>query len=181
MDDLQRIKELRRRLGMTQSALAKKSGVSQSLIAKIESGEIDPAYSKAKGILETLQREQLSKEKSARDLMHRGVQTVQADETLHAAAEIMRKKGISQLPVTEGKLLVGSLTEQTIVACFTPGGKSLSSLRVREVMEEAFPAALLSTPVSAIALLLRHYPAVLVMEKGSIEGIITKADLLKTI
>jgi len=56
-----------------------------------------------------------------------------------------------------------------------------AAVKVAEAMDEAFPTALASTPISAIASLLRHYPAVLVMEKGEIAGIITKADLLKTI
>ena len=181
MEDLTVIKELRRRLGITQHSLAKMSGVSQSLVAKIESGRIDPAYSKVKSIIEALRREQFSSEKKAKDIMHQGVETVSAGETLHAAAAAMRRKGISQLPVADGKQVVGSITEQTIVANFTAEPKKLSTLRVREVMEDAFPTALPSTPVSAVAALLHHYPAVLVMDKGEIAGIITKADLLKTI
>jgi predicted transcriptional regulator len=113
--------------------------------------------------------------------MHTGAETIPADETLHSAAALMRKKGISQMPVSDGKKIVGSITEQTIVANFTPEQKKLSSLLVREAMGEAFPSALRTTPVSAIAALLHHYPAVLVMDKGEIAGIITKADLLKTI
>lgn len=181
MEDLSRIKELRKRLGMTQHRLAAVSGVSQSLIAKIESGRIDPAYSKARGIISALQREQFSNEKKAKDIMHAGVETIPADETLHFAAAAMRKKGISQLPVSDGKRIVGSITEQTIVANFSLEQKRMSNLRVSEVMEEAFPTALPATPVSAIAALLHHYSAVLVMEKGEVAGIITKADLLKTI
>lgn len=181
MDELQLIREIRRKLGLTQNQLARRAGVSQSLVAKIESGEVDTSYSKAKALLETLQREQLSKEKTAGDLMHRGVQSIQEGETLHGAAEMMRKRGISQLPVMEGRRLAGSLTEQALVACLAQGRKSPSAIRVREIMEEPFPTALASTPVSAIASLLRHCPAVLVMEKSEVAGIITKADLLKAI
>lgn len=181
MEDLSLIKEQRRRLGMTQHRLAAISGVSQSLIAKIESGRIDPAYSKAKSIFSALQRERFSSEKKASDIMHAGVETIPADETLHFAAALMRRKGISQMPVSDGKRVVGSITEQTIVANFASGQKKLATLRVREVMNDAFPTALPTTPVSAIASLLHHYSAVLVMEKGEAAGIITKADLLKTI
>ena len=74
MEDLTLIKELRKRLGMTQHRLARLSGVSQSLIAKIESGRVDPAYSKAKSIISALQREQFSSEKKAKDIMHAGVE-----------------------------------------------------------------------------------------------------------
>jgi predicted transcriptional regulator len=175
------IKEKRKKLSITQQQLAKMAGVSQSLVAKIESGRIDPAYSKVQSIMDALQRQQFSSEKAAKDIMHPGIQTVSASDKLHSAALLMRRLSVSQLPVLEGKRVVGSVTEQTILARFSSDPKKMAFLRVAEVMDEAFPTALLSTPISAVAALLRHYPAVLVMEKGSIAGIITKADLLKTI
>jgi predicted transcriptional regulator len=181
MEDLSWIGEKRRKLGITQQQLARLAGVSQSLIAKIESGRIDPAYSKAKSITAALEREGFAKEKTARDIMHSGIQTVSADEPLHSAAAKMRKLSISQLPVVDGKQVVGSITEQTILAHFSADPKKMARLQVREVMGEAFPSALPSTPISAVAELLRHYSAVLVSQRGEPVGIITKADLLKTI
>lgn len=181
MEDIAWIKDKRKRLGITQQHLAKMAGVSQSLIAKVESGRIDPAYSKVKSITEALEREQFSKEKCAKDIMHTGIETVSAGETLHSAAQKMRKRGISQMPVVEGKTVVGSISEQAVLAHFTVDPKKISRLTVAEAMEQAFPTALPSTPISAVAALLKHYPAVLVMDRGSIAGIITKADLLKTI
>lgn len=181
MEESAYIREQRRKLGITQQQLARMAGVSQSLIAKIESGRIDAAYSKVKSIIEVLQREGYSKEKAAKDIMHAGLEGVAASETLHAAAAKMRKFSISQMPVLEGKQVVGSISEHTLLAHFTADPKKMAGIKVREVMEEAFPTALPLTPISAIAALLRHYPAVLVMEKGNVTGIITKADLLKTI
>jgi predicted transcriptional regulator len=181
MESFAWIKEKRKRLGITQQKLAKLAGVSQSLIAKIESGRIDPAYSKVKSITEVLEREGFSKEKTAKDIMHTGIVALSASETLHSAAAKMRKHGISQMPVVDGKQVVGSLSEQALLAHFSVDPKKISRLTVSEAMEQAFPTALPATPISAVAALLRHYPAVLVMDRGNIAGIITKADLLKTI
>ncbi len=181
METLTWIKEKRKTLGITQHSLAKLAGVSQSLIAKIEAGRIDPAYSKVKSITEVLEREQFSKEKKAKDIMHTGIETVSASETLHSAAAKMRKHSISQMPVVDGKRVVGSLSEQALLAHFSSDPRKIAGTKVSEAMEEAFPTALSATPISAVAALLKHYPAVLVMERGSIAGIITKADLLKTI
>ncbi len=181
MEEIARIKETRKRLGITQQSLARLAGVSQSLIAKIESGRIDPAYSKVKSIIEVLEREQFSKERSAKDIMHTGIETLSASETLHSAASKMRKHSISQLPVMDGKQVVGSLSEQSVIAHFASDPKKIARLTVSEAMEQPFPTMLPATPISAVVALLRHYPAVLVMDKGSIAGIITKADLLKTI
>lgn len=181
MDEVALIKDKRKKLGITQQSLARMAGVSQSLIAKIESGRIDPAYSKVKSITEVLEREQFSKERCAKDIMHAGIETVSASETLHSAAAKMRKHSISQMPVVEGKQVVGSLSEQSVISHFASDPKKIARLTVSEAMEQPFPTALIATPISAIAALLRHYPAVLVMDRGNIAGIITKADLLKTI
>ena len=181
MEDLSRIRESRRKIGMTQHQLARAAGVSQSLIAKIESGRIDAAYSKVKAILEALERQQLTSEKTAKEIMHASVESSSPSESLHAVAEKMRKHSISQMPVSEGKLVIGSISEQAILLQFSANPKKTATLRVSDSMEEPFPSVLLSTPISSVASLLRHHSAVLVMEKGRIAGIITKADLLKTI
>ena len=181
MESLRFIKEQRRKCGMTQHQLARAAGVSQSLIAKIESGRVDAAYSKVTAILEALSRVQLAAEKTAKEIMHPNVRAAGTDETLHSAVQLMQKLSISQMPVMEGKQAVGSISEEKILEKYSNDPKRISVMKVSEAMGEAFPTALPSTPISAVASLLRHHSAVLVMERGKIAGIITKADLLKTI
>ena len=122
----------------------------------------------------------LGKEKTAKDMMHAGIDSLSPGQTIHSAAALMRKKSISQMPVVEHGQPVGSLTEAAILACIT-SGKKIENVLVSEAMEEAFPSVLASTPFSSVASLLRHHPAVLVNEKGRIAGIITKADVLKSV
>jgi len=50
--DPKQLKKIRVQLGITQSELAKAAGVSQSLIAKLESGLVDPSFSTMKSISE---------------------------------------------------------------------------------------------------------------------------------
>jgi predicted transcriptional regulator len=121
-----------------------------------------------------------SSEKKAGDIMHSGVEIIPSSEELHAAVALMRKKGISQLPVAEGRKIIGSISEQSVLEQFS-AGKNLSHCRVEEAMAEAFPTVLPDAPLSSIAQLLQHYPAVLVLQRGEIAGIITKADLLKAV
>ncbi|MFA6213856.1 MAG: CBS domain-containing protein [Candidatus Micrarchaeia archaeon] len=180
MEEARLIGAQRRRLGITQQQLARMAGVSQSLVAKVEAGSVDAAYSKIKAIMEALQRAQASGEKTAREIMHSGIKSMAPSDTLHAASAAMRKLSISQLPVMEGGRAVGSLTEASILACFSEK-KDIAKARVSDVMDEAFPNVLPSTPISAVAALLRHHPAVLVLEKGDVAGIITKADILRAI
>ena len=181
MESLAFIRDTRRKLGITQHQLARAAGVSQSLVAKIESGRVDAAYSKVRAILEALERSQLASEKTAKEIMHTGIEAVQPSESLHTVAQAMRKHSISQMPVVDGKQLVGSITEQAILSHYSSNPKKTATLRVSDAMEEPFPSVLPGTPISAIASLLRHHSAVIVMERGKIAGIITKADLLKTI
>jgi len=180
MENLSWIRQERKKLGITQQRLSKMAGVSQSLIAKIESGKIDPSYSNAQKLIDAIQNAAHRSEKKASDIMHADVASVSSGTTLHSAAALMRKKAISQLPVIENGRVVGGISEQGCLSLYSTK-KDVSSLRVSDAIEEAFPAALPSTPISAIAALLRHYPAVLVMERGEVAGIITKADLLKSI
>ena len=180
MDETKFIGTERRKLGITQHQLARMAGVSQSLVAKVEAGSVDAAYSKVKAMVEALQRAQISGERAARDIMHPGIKSVSPSDTLHAASAAMRKLSISQLPVMDRGRVVGSLTEASILACFSER-KDIAKIRVSEVMDEAFPNVLPSTPISSVASLLRHHPAVLVLEKGEVAGIITKADILRAI
>jgi len=170
----------RRKLGMTQHALARASGVSQSLVAKIEAGSVDASYSKVKRIIEALEHAAAGNESKAKDIMHEGVEAVSPHDTLHSAAAAMRKRAISQLPVVDGGKVSGSLTEEGLLSCFSQG-KDIRKMRVAEAMGEPFPSVLPATPLSAVAALLRHHPAVLVSDKGRLAGIITKADILKSI
>ena len=52
--DAKKIKVLRKSIGMTQLNLAKMLNMSQPAISRIEKGEIDPPYSKAKKLFDFL-------------------------------------------------------------------------------------------------------------------------------
>ena len=52
--DLGQLKKIRKYIGLTQREFAKIAGISQSMIAKIESGKIDPTYSYVKKIEDAL-------------------------------------------------------------------------------------------------------------------------------
>ncbi|MBS3101752.1 helix-turn-helix domain-containing protein [Candidatus Woesearchaeota archaeon] len=67
--ELEEIRKIRKKLGMTQTELANRAGVSQSLIAKIESGRIDPTYTKTKKIFAALSELEKKEEVKAEQLM----------------------------------------------------------------------------------------------------------------
>jgi predicted transcriptional regulator len=178
---LEEIPKRRRLLGLSQTELARFAGVSQSMIAKIESGKIEPSYPKTKTIFDTLEKMERDKELRARDLLQPRVVGVQESDTLSRAAALMNEMGFSQLPVFNGRHIVGSIAEKAIMDQLVSGTsrRDLSKMPVSKVMTEAFPQIDEKTPMSLVSALLQYHSAVLVLKRGHVTGIITKADLLK--
>ena len=67
---LNEIKKLRKKYNLNQKELADKAGVSQSLIAKIESGKVEPTFTKAQKIFEALDELREKEEIKAKEIMN---------------------------------------------------------------------------------------------------------------
>lgn len=179
--DLESLAQLRKRLGLTQRDLARLSGVSQSLISKIERGRINPSYEAVKRILQALEmaRAERSRGLSAKDICTRKVISVEASDPLSRAISLMRRHGISQLPVFHKGKLIGSISESTIMRKLEKIRSQ--SMRVGEIVDEAFPTVPEEASLNLLRQLLQEYPAVLLQKNGKITGIVTKADLFKVL
>ena len=157
------------------------AGVSQSLIAKLESGKIETSYTKAKALFDVLESLEMRREGYVEQILHNNLVGIQESDNVSKAVQLMREHGFSQLPVFDGERIVGSITEKTVVGQILSGKDltSMSMLSVGEIMDDAFPQVGENAPLSLVSNLLQVYPAVLVPRKGKIIGIVTKADLLK--
>jgi len=178
---LREIAQKRRSLGLRQAELARLAGVSQSLIAKLESGKIDSSYTKVRAIFETLERLEVQTKIQAGKVLQKKIVGIQKSKSVSAAVHLMKRHGYSQLPVFDGEHPVGSISEKAILSQILAGKDlaQISGLPVEEVMEEAFPQVDENAPLTVISNLLRNYFAVLVTKKGVVVGIVTKADLLR--
>jgi len=181
LPQLEEVAKKRKMFNLTQKQLAKLAGVSQSLIAKLESGKIDPSYTKIKALFDALERLEMENVIRAKDVLHTKVVQVQKSDKVSQAVHLMMKHGYSQLPVFDGEHPVGSISEKTILNQVLAGQDlaHVSTLLVGEIMDEAFPQVGEDAPLSLISGLLQVYPAVLMSKKGKVVGIATKADLLK--
>ncbi len=168
------IKAIRKQFGLTQSDLAKRSGVSQSLIAKIESGKIDAAYSKVKKIFIFLESMHKRQELKAGDVMRKSIIPVGPEASISSAIQKMRKHGISQIPVVSSGNCIGIVSETIILDSILK--KKVQ--KIGEIMGDAPPVVSKNTSISAVSELLRHLPIVMVAEKGKLIGVVTKSDLL---
>ena len=177
------IAQKRRQLGLKQAELAKLAGVSQSLIAKLESGKIDTSYKKVKTIFDALDRLEVKTKIQAGKVLQPRIVSVQKTEPVSKVVQLMKSHGYSQVPVLDGKQPVGSISEKTILRQILNGKdlSQISALPAAEIMEEAFPQVADDAPLPLISSLLQVYSAVLVSKKGIVVGIITKADLLRII
>lgn len=180
---LEEIPRRRKSLNLSQKELALLAGVSQSMIAKIEAMKISPSYERTKRILDALEDLERRVEMKVKELASKKVVGVRRQDTVSRATELMRQSGYSQLPVLDGRFAVGSVSEKTMLAQILKirNLAELSRQRVEEIMDEPFPQLDEESPLSAVSTLLQYSPAVIVTKRGSITGIVTKADLLKVV
>jgi len=182
LPQLDEIPKKRKALGLTQSKLAQLAGVSQSIIAKIESGTVDPSYSIAKRLVEALEKESIQTSRPrVSEIMSRPVISVSRTQLVRDAVDMMRKRGYSQLPVFDGNRCVGSISEKTILDRAARGEplESLLNNRVRDIMDSPLPMVNDDTPLEMVLGLLQANYGVLVTKGESTIGILTKSDILK--
>jgi predicted transcriptional regulator len=180
MRSIAEIKRLRRLHDLTQTDLSRLAGVSQSLVAKIESGSVDASYTNVQKIFDCLDNLKRGKELKAENIMSTRIFSIAPDASVSEAIRKMKQHGISQLPVVENEKAVGLLTETDIISKISEGNNA-AELKVIDVAEEAPPTISGKTPITAVTELLRYASLVLVAEKGKIKGVITKADVLESL
>lgn len=178
LPDLKDIKKLRKKYSLKQKELANRANVSQSLIAKIEAGKIEPTYAKAKKIFFALEDLRNGYELKAKDLMNKKILFARSEDSLNKITSVMKEKGISQLPVKEGENIVGIVNETIILKAIAQYKEKFSTLKVEDVMEDCPPIVSVRTRQSTLLELLKENNVILIAEKGKVKGIVTKSDML---
>ena len=173
---LTEIKLMRKKLGLTQNELAMSSGVSQSLIAKIESNKIDPTYTNALKIFNVLSMLGKKDGLVAKDIANQNIISVSLNEKLSNVIKKMKDNNISQVPVISNGV-IGYVSESCILDPIH-AGKDIAIMKASDVMEKSPPIISDDSDVDVVACLLKYYPIIITSKNGRISGIITKADLL---
>lgn len=180
-DVVRQIRRSRLQFDLTQADLAKAAGTSQSLIAKLERGRLNPSYEVIRKILDTLDRLASDEEPIASALMNKHLIVADPVEPLGKALDRMKQNGYSQLPVVDRGQPVGSISESTILGRINEGA-SLEALRkqaVRLSMQAGFPTVEPHTRKRTLVELLKDQDAVLVVKEGKLVGVVTRTDLLR--
>ncbi|HLY77637.1 MAG TPA: CBS domain-containing protein [Thermoplasmata archaeon] len=179
MDSLSEIRKRRISLGLSLGELAQAVGRSDATISRIERGRIRPSYELVQRILTYLEglESYASPPLRSRDVMKAEVTTVDGVSLVGEAARMMEKGGFSQLPVMEAGRVTGAVSESTLLrALAEPNGRRV---HVRDVQEEAYPQVGEDFPADLLAAILTRYPAVLVLNRGELRGIVTRIDLIR--
>ncbi|MCP1661953.1 MAG: CBS domain-containing protein [Methanocalculus sp. MSAO_Arc1] len=175
------IRSARRRLGMTQADLARRSGISQSMVARIERGSVDPRVSTLQRIVLVLTAAELPVV-TAGSVMHSPVECVSPDDTILAAVEKMDRMAFSQIPVLQDGVPVGCISEGAILSALGEQRHQKGyHPTVRDYMEASFPTVPPEIEIETVVGILEQHHAVLVMKGGRVEGVITKHDLISLI
>ena len=175
------LKALRLRAGLTQTELARRAGVSQSLIARIEAGKVNPRVSTLMKIYHALQ-EFVSEQLTAENIMSTPLVYVTPDTKLMKIAEIMWRRGFSQLPVMDDKARknLGTVFDNDLIRAFLKEDTRAATLTAEDIMSDPLPIVSHSTRLRIIARMLSYEtPAVLVEKEMKIVGIITRSDIAK--
>ncbi|MFN0099967.1 MAG: cystathionine beta-synthase [Gemmatimonadaceae bacterium] len=99
--------------------------------------------------------------------------------SVRQALGLMSLHNVSQLPVMDGTNCVGSVSESVLSVRGLEDTKVLERT-VSDVMDAPFPVVDAQMPVdAAVKMLGRNNPAVLVRDHGTVQGILTRSDLLQ--
>jgi len=159
--------------------LARAIGRSDATLSRIERGQIRPSYELVQRIFAYLEAQEglTAPRLTVGELMHRPLVTVDSKAALATAAQRMEGGAFSQLPVVDGGQVVGSLSESALLRALAQANAART--RVRDVLEPPYPVLDAGFPADLLPPLFGRYPAVLVTRHGQLEGIVTKADLIR--
>jgi len=124
-----------------------------------------------------------------RDIMVKEVATLDVNDELSLANDIMRLGRIRHLPVLEGQRLIGIVSERdlfrsSLAQALGYGDKSsrelMKTLRIKDVMVPAVVTVLPATPLcEAVKLMVdRKIGCLPVVENDRLVGLITETDIL---
>ncbi|MDE1825135.1 MAG: CBS domain-containing protein [Candidatus Micrarchaeota archaeon] len=169
--ELNTISLRRKKLGITQSALARSINMSQSMLTKIEREKAMPSYKAAVEIFDRLEELEHQEEKAAKDVMRRKVIALSSSDRVEKVAKIAKENGVSQFPVMDKKGIVGGIRTSALIGApkNQPIGSSVGA---------PFPTVNETAPLSVVKNLLKYDQAVIVVGREGIVGIITAEDLI---
>ncbi len=135
-------------------------------------------WMRTNGFMDDDDRPELEEVITLRGTGKRDLVTVDQEKSLENAIELMKRHNISQIPVTAGKEITGSLTETRILELLMESPDARSR-KVGSVMDEPFPIVARDLKIDQISRMLSNgLAAVLVKMDDAQYSIVTRSDLI---
>lgn len=168
------LKTARLAAGLKQIDLERLSGVSQSIITKVEREQRSPRYETMVKLFTAISKEMEDQAqgdtRKAHEIMTKKVLSFQVDTLVGVVKVRMKNDAISQYPVYWGDDLVGTVTERSVL-----GEEDEDTLK--DHMEDILPILSQNTLVSKMEKILKHFSAVLLSnDNGKVVGICCRSD-----
>lgn len=134
-------------------------------------------WMRTNGFMDEEERPVLEEVINLRGMDDRHLVTVDRNESLEQAIRKMNSHNISQLPVTSGSDIVGSLSETRILSLLmeTPDARNRN---VGEVMDEPFPIVAADLKIDQISRMLSNGTAAVMVRMHGRHTIVTRSDLI---
>ncbi|MDO6432356.1 pyridoxal-phosphate dependent enzyme [Flavitalea sp. BT771] len=105
--------------------------------------------------------------------------TVDADQTVGQAFELMQKYNVENLPVLRQGEPVGAISESGLFARMMSNGQDIKGKKIAEVLEKPYPIVSFDTPLERLSsLITRENGAVLGKDDSGNYHIVTKYDVI---
>jgi cystathionine beta-synthase len=135
-------------------------------------------WMESNGFIETSSKLKALDIASIKPSQYQDFYTADAESTIGDAIRIMQQAEISQMPVMENGVFVGSLSDNRILNRLIADPQA-KSLKVSDIMNAPFPVIKPDMPVDKISSLMdKDTPAVVVKLADDRYGILTKSDLI---
>ena len=116
------------------------------------------------------------------DIMSRDVLTISPNATMAQAARIMGDHHVGSLVVLDGEKAVGIVSERDLLTGVIAQGKDPKETSVKSCMSRGlFTVRAIATVKEAAREMMRKKGRLIVAERGNVVGIVTAADLIKSL
>ena len=172
------LRQWRKSLGLTQSMLAERSGLTQSVIAKVETEAVDPRVSTLRKMVRALQREESpGTAHTVGDIMVSEITTLAQTDTVQSSIDKMVTGGISHLPVLNADgSVIGLVSESSLLK----ENVSKNAL-VEEVMRVDFTLIDAEVSIGEARRLLDGSELLLVSQRGELVGLVSRIDMIRAL
>ena len=166
-----------------------KDQLSPAWLNQVERGKIpNPSYFKIKQIFDFLECVEKEKQITAEELCvpHKKFKKISKSKTTMEFCKlgtnildvynIMKKYGISQMPVLENGYCLGMITSKTVFDLVF--GSKLAKIYVdKKFLDHNYNTVNVKTPLNSIRRILRYFDYALVEKEGIIHGILVRDDI----